>query len=425
MAIPVPAGLRPRGSVLSAPPRRAGSVRRTTTMDFTWPDGLDGDTVLDGRGRDLRTNGDGTVAVLAEASLAMVADPRRIITEIGSTPELPALRSLAGESAMPGFRRRLAATGAAATGAAAAGVGTPLYQLLDDIPGATLVSGAAWQRWYDMGRYLELKADVKQRIMTDVCTGYQQGSSALQPDGTLRWSQDRQPAVDIDAAAHRLGDDLAWHRHGRPEGVTMRRARRIDVWVTGPVIHVDAFFQDSSTLPAGGRQSIHEYTLTAQADRETGTVRTVSPVPRVLPYHECPLAVGNVAALAGLPLSELRKAVLERLKGPLGCTHLNDMMRALADVPDLARHLPPASGSLGDPPAPGAVPCALVPNAEAAAGPPIPLPRRILHAMTCRILHNKDAPGARRGFRRTARPANARSWPARRPTGTAGRSCSA
>jgi hypothetical protein len=336
MAIPVPAGLRPRGPVLSAPPRRAGSVRRTTTMDFTWPDGLPGDTVLDGRGRDLRTNGDGTATVLAEASLGMVTDPRRIIKQIGSTPELPELRSLAGESAMPGYRRRLAGTRAAATVG-----GTPLYQLLDDIPGATLVSGAAWQRWSDMDRYLEIKAEVRQRVMTDVCAGYQHGSSALQPDGTLRWSQDRQPAVDIDA----VDDDLAWHRHARPGGVTMRRARRIDVWVAGPVIHVDAFFQDSSSLPAGGRQSIHEYTLTAQADLETGTVRAVTPVPRVLPYDECPLAVRNVAALAGLPLSELRGAVLERLRGPLGCTHLNDMLRALADVPDLARHLPAAAGA--------------------------------------------------------------------------------
>ncbi len=336
MAIPVPAELKPRGSVLSAPPRRAGSVRRTTTMDFTWPDGLTGDTVLDGRGRDLRTNGDGTAAALAEASLEMVTDPRRIIKEIGSAPELPELQSLAGESAMSGYRRRLAATGAAATLG-----GTPLYQLLDDIPGATLVSGAAWQRWYDMDRYLEIKADVRRRVMTDVCTGYQHGSSALQPDGTLRWRQERQPAVDIDA----VDDDLAWHRHARPGGVTMRRARRIDVWIAGPVIHVDAFFQDSSTLPEGGRQSIHEYTLTAQADLETGTVRAVTPVPRVLPYDECPLAVGNVAALAGLPLSELRGAVLERLRGPLGCTHLNDMLRALADVPGLALRLPAAAGS--------------------------------------------------------------------------------
>jgi len=184
----------------------------------------------------------------------MVTDPRRIIMEIGSAPELPGLRSLAGESAMAGYRRRLAGIGAAAPLG-----GSPLYQLLDDVPGATLVSGAAWQRWYDMELYLQIKADVVQRVMTDVCTGYQQRSSALQPDGTLRWRQDRPSAVDIDA----VGDDLAWHRHASPDGVTMRRARRIDVWLAGPVIGVDAFFQDSSTLPEGGRQSIHEYTLTA------------------------------------------------------------------------------------------------------------------------------------------------------------------
>jgi Protein of unknown function (DUF2889) len=192
-----------------------------------------------------------------------------------------------------------------------------------------------------MDRYLELKADVRLRVMTDVCTGYQHGSSALQPDGTLRWSQDRQPAVDIDA----VDDDLAWHRHARPGGVSMRRARRIDLWVAGPVLHVDAFFQDSSTLPEGGRQSIHEYTLTAQADLATGVVHSVTPVPRVLPYGECPLAVQHVGTLAGLPLSDLRGAVLERLRGPLGCTHLNDMLRALADVPALARQLTVGAGT--------------------------------------------------------------------------------
>jgi len=330
MTIPVPAALKPSGSVPSAPPRRPGSVRRTATMDFTWPDGMTGDTVLDGRARDLRTNGDGAATVLAEGSLRVVSDYQRIIREIGSAPELPALRSLAGEPAMSGFRRRLAATGATASVA-----GTPLFQLLDDLPGATLVSGAAWQRWYDMDRYLELKADVRRRVMTDVCTGYQDGSSALNPDGTLRWQQGREPAVDIDDT----GDDLAWHRHAGPHGVTMRRARRIDVWAAGPVLHVDAFFQDSSSLPDGGRQAIHEYTLTAQADLAAGVVRCVAPVPRVLPYGECPLAVRNVGALTGVPLSDLRATVLERLRGPLGCTHLNDMLRALADVPALARQL--------------------------------------------------------------------------------------
>jgi hypothetical protein len=332
MTIEVPEALKPRGSVLSAPPRRPGSVRRTVTLDFTWPDGLGGNAVLDGRARDLRTAADGTATPLAEASLSLVSDPGRVVREISSVPGLPGLPALAGESAMSGFRKRLAAVTAATPAVAA----TPLYQLLDDVPGATLVSGAAWQRWYDMEEYLQLKSDVKARIMRDVCTGYQHGSSALNPDGTLRWQQGRLPAVDIDAT----GDGLAWHAHARPAGVTMRRARRIDVWLDGPVIEVDAFFQDSSTLPEGGRQSIHEYTLTARADLEAGTVRAVTPVPRVLPYHECPLAVANVGALNGLPLAELRGAVLERLRGPLGCTHLNDMLRALAAVPALAGLLP-------------------------------------------------------------------------------------
>jgi hypothetical protein len=337
MAIPVPASLKPRGSVRSAPPRRPGSVRRTATIDFTWPDGMAGNTVLDGRARDLSTDHDGSATVLAEASLAVVSDTSRIITEIRSAPGLPGLWGLTGESAMAGFRRRLAELADGHEGAA----GTPLYQLLDDVPGATLVSGTAWQRWYDMDDYRVIKADVSRRVMRDVCTGYQDGSSALNPDGTLRWQQERQPAVDIDDT----GDDLAWHLRARPAAVTMGRARRIDVWADEAVLHVDAFFQDSSTLPEGGRQSIHEYTLTAQADLATGTLRTVTPVPRVLPYDECPLAVRHAGALAGVPLRDLRGAVLDRLRGPLGCTHLNDMLRALAAVPALVRQLPAGAGT--------------------------------------------------------------------------------
>ena len=330
MVIPVPEDLKPSGSVLSAPPRLAGSVRRTATMDFTWPDGLRGDTILDGRARDLFTAGDGPATILAEASLGVVSDPRRLIKEITSTPVLARLQGLIGGSAMSGFRQRLAGVAVAEIAAA-----TPLHLLLDDVPGATLVSGAAYQPWYDMERYLEIKADVKQRVMTDVCAGYQNGSSALQADGTISWRQTRAPAVEIEA----VDDGLAWHGHASPAGVSMRRARRIDVWIADSVIQVDAFFQDSSTLPEGGRQSIHEYTLTAEADLESQTLRAVTPVPRVLPYSECPLAVRHVPALVGLPLSELRTAVLQRLRGPLGCTHLNDMLRAVADVPGLVARL--------------------------------------------------------------------------------------
>jgi hypothetical protein len=34
-------------------------------------------------------------------------------------------------------------------------------------------------------------------------------------------------------------------------------------------------------------------------------------------------------------LADLRQLVLERLRGTAGCTHLNDALRALAEVPHL------------------------------------------------------------------------------------------
>jgi hypothetical protein len=43
--------------------------------------------------------------------------------------------------------------------------------------------------------------------------------------------------------------------------------------------------------------------------------------------------------MAGTPLADLRAAVLDRLKREKGCTHLNDALRALADVPTLVAHL--------------------------------------------------------------------------------------
>ena len=43
--------------------------------------------------------------------------------------------------------------------------------------------------------------------------------------------------------------------------------------------------------------------------------------------------------LLDTPLPELRDKVLAELKGTAGCTHLNDALRALAEVPVLVQHL--------------------------------------------------------------------------------------
>jgi hypothetical protein len=70
---------------------------------------------------------------------------------------------------------------------------------------------------------------------------------------------------------------------------------------------------------------------------------SVEAEPRVLPFVECPGAAMNASRLLGTPLPELRDRVLAELKGTAGCTHLNDALRALAEVPVLVKHLRAAS----------------------------------------------------------------------------------
>ncbi len=115
----------------------------------------------------------------------------------------------------------------------------------------------------------------------------------------------------------------------------MRRARRIDVWMDND-ISVDAAFRDSATNPEGGRTSVHEYTLRATIDAKTHEIKDVFAVPHVVPFLECPEATDNLRLLIGAPASEWRYIVGERLGKVMGCTHLNDALRALADVPVLA-----------------------------------------------------------------------------------------
>ena len=43
--------------------------------------------------------------------------------------------------------------------------------------------------------------------------------------------------------------------------------------------------------------------------------------------------------MIGEDVAKFRENVIETLPLTLGCTHLNDTLRALSDVPDLARNL--------------------------------------------------------------------------------------
>ena len=91
----------------ATPERRPGSVRRTTTIDTTRPDGLEGDQQVDARGRDLSTGDDGGAVVLAEQRLHLTIDAGRTILALDASPAVDGLDALVGASIATGFRREL------------------------------------------------------------------------------------------------------------------------------------------------------------------------------------------------------------------------------------------------------------------------------------------------------------------------------
>ncbi len=169
--------------------------------------------------------------------------------------------------------------------------------------------------------------------MQGVCAGFAPGASSLNPDGSAR--HDVQSNAPVGSLIN-PDDPSGWHELSDQHGVGMRRARWVDVWREGNDLLIEAGFQDSSTDPSGGRQAVHEYRLTARANAEDFTLAEVAAEPRILPYAECPAAAANIQRIVGVSLKDMRQTVLDRLPGTLGCTHLNDVLRGLADVPTLA-----------------------------------------------------------------------------------------
>jgi hypothetical protein len=220
--------------------------------------------------------------------------------------------------------------------------GAPIYLALDDISGTALVSAFAWSHWH--GDFAErMRARMKpgefEKLMADrvnVCWGLQEGNSGVRGDGPTRDVAGTE-AGDVRNPA----DPEGWHELFDPEGPGFRRARRIDVTrdPDGGPIRIDAAFQDSVTLKAGGRGAIHEYNLAVTADPDTLEILTLEPEARILPFSECPGAIHNARRLIGSRISDVRDTVLAQLRGPEGCTHLNDALRALAEVPKLAEYL--------------------------------------------------------------------------------------
>lgn len=328
----------PRQTANPAPARLANSVRRTMTIDVTWPDGANGDRLFIGRCRDYRTpaaGGSGTVVDEAEFRAQLAQD--KTITAIEARPAPAGIERLVGVRGGNHLRLFIKETMPELIAE-----GMPIYLPLDDISGTSLVSAFAWSQWHDNWVEMlrervgsgELERMMAERV--NICWGLAEGNSGVSPGGPPN-----NPAQADAGDIRNPADPEGWHTLPEADGPGFRRARRIDVTrdEAAGLIRIAAAFQDSARRKTEGRVAIHEYDLEATADLATGKLLTLTAFPRILPFSECPGAVTNAQRLIGRSLHEIRDAVLENLRGTQGCTHLNDALRALAEVPKLAGYL--------------------------------------------------------------------------------------
>ena len=313
------------------PPRRPHSVRRTMSIDVQWPDGVSGEGRYLGRARDAVTGQAGaSPTIVGEASVDVLAMMRQL-TSISASPAPPGIQRLVGVRA-GGYLRAALAEAVPEEKLA----GTPLFLLLDDLAGATLVSGWAFSLWHEDWIRMARRGDAKTPVMQGICIGFRPGSPALDEEGRSRGEQNVARVVPLPNPA----DPAGWHPLPALPEVNFRRARRIDVWREGDELAVESHFQDSASAPDGGdRWAVHEYLIHARIGAD-GTLKSIEALPGTLPYAACRAAPVNLQVLIGTPVRALRDEVLERLRFTSGCTHLNDMTRSLAEVPILAQHLP-------------------------------------------------------------------------------------
>lgn len=327
----------PRSTANPAPARPFDSIRRTSSIDVSWPEGESGDRLFIGRVRDYRTPASGGPGhLIDEAEFRAMLAQDKTITSIATTPTMPSIDALVGMRGGNHLRLFMKEKMPELIDS-----GAPIYLALDDISGTSLVSGFAWSQFHDdwtehMRKTMGDEAfDHMMANRTNVCWGLKEGHSGI-TDGPSRNLANAE-AGDVRNPA----DPEGWHALPENDGAGFRRARRIDVTrdAASGVIRIDAAFQDSASRPDGGRVAIHEYNLAATADPDTLEILTLDPEARVLPYPECPGAIHNTRQLIGSRIGDIRDEVLALLRGPQGCTHLNDALRALAEVPRLAGFL--------------------------------------------------------------------------------------
>jgi hypothetical protein len=333
------------GPSQGTPPRAPRSIRRTTTLDITFPSL--GVLVLHGVGRDLLTKGSapesspesfdfgGTRGQSPRAESSTLLDHTEVTVEadhyarLVSTIEVPsadggqhdAAQQLIGVPTTGKFRKMLGVYLPEEVSS-----GSLLAQILDDVPAASLIAGSALFR---QGLIEPSPSSEKRRPQVDVCTGWKSGGvmaqAIVEDDVPYMGEGPLAPTLLSDT------DPLAWHQFPPLPLGAMRRHRRLDITALDDPADgyaLDIFFRDSFVEPDGRQSVVHEYGITGTLDSQ-GIITAIVATPHVIPGPECPGAAASAHRVLGLALSQVRAHVTTEFSGISTCTHLNDMLRSL------------------------------------------------------------------------------------------------
>ena len=212
------------------------------------------------------TTGEGTTrAQASEQRLSATIGFDRTLTAIESEPAEPRLSDLLGTVVGPGFRARLTEVLDDHVNRR-----TLLHTLLDDLPGAILVSGYAMQRARPspIPDYSPPDSPYAMHILAseDMCSGWAADASILvtfRAKGAVPTPMGPE-APDLE----RPGDPLSWHAMAPLPREATRRRRRLDLFRPDPEAPhwtFDSHFRDSYCDAEGAETAVHEYLVSGVA----------------------------------------------------------------------------------------------------------------------------------------------------------------
>ncbi len=322
-----PAG--PHRPLPDTPAQAPRSTRRTTTTDTLRPDGPRGlATAVVLRGQDRRLGPDGDLVEEHNVDLRLALDPLTAeITAIEGDPdEVAGLEALVGVSVRGGFGRVVATV----LGDELA-LRTLRASMLEDLPGAVLVSGYAPLR----AGAIRVSAGGGRDMAAhqgDICIGWAAGGEMH----TVLTDHDN-VAVPMGPPAPDLAGEGDWHDDPPLTVGTVRRRRRLDV---GPSpdgsgwLLTESHLRDTYRSVDGDEVEemvLHEYVVRSLVGVD-GRFLAVEVDPRTLPWRECVGGASSAQALVGVSLDEVAARARTELVGPTTCTHLTSTLRSLADV---------------------------------------------------------------------------------------------